>query len=72
MRSVLENLGNSSEESLNPTEVFVHRAFCSVSGRGGADPLSALDSHREGGETELDLARSNLIWPFQCLFTKSC
>lgn len=41
MRSALQNLGNLAEESLDPTEVFVHRAFCSVSGHGGVDSLSA-------------------------------
>lgn len=41
MRSVLENLGNLAKESLDPAEMSVHRAFCSVCERGGADLVSA-------------------------------
>lgn len=73
MRSVLENLGNLAKESLDPAGVSVqHRAFCSVSREGQIHFLpGSLDITLKGMRLELDLARSNLIWSFQCLFTKS-
>lgn len=55
MRSVLENVGNLAKESLDPTEMSVHRAFCCVCELGGADLLSACQPghHTEGDETRV-------------------
>lgn len=66
MRSVLENLGNLAKESLDPAEMSVHRAFCSVCERGGADLVSAWQPghHIEGDETRVGFGqiKFNLVF----------
>lgn len=72
MRSVLENLGNSAKESLDPAGMSVNRAFALSVSREGQICFwpGSLDITLKGMRLELDLARSNLIWSSQCLFTK--
>lgn len=66
MRSVLENLGNSAKESLDPAGMSVNRAFCSVCEQGGADLLSAWQSghHIEGNEARVGFGqiKFNLVF----------
>lgn len=62
----MKNLGNLAKESLDPAEMSVNRAFCSVCERGGTDPLSAWQSghHIEGDETRVGFGqiKFNLVF----------
>lgn len=65
MRSVLENLGNLAKESLDPAEVSVNRAFCSVCEQGGQIHFCLQPGHHiEGDETRVGFGqiKFNLVF----------